>query len=267
MGDIFVDCESEDELYNVSPPVELMRNGTRPSKLEGNHGAWMYYNIANSLIPVWPAGEIDYDSPPDDHLTAIRTWMTIKLEGFNNLVSHYVVAARLGIIPYRDFLFDARERRLPNGFETTRANRLTPEFEYDKGYFAYWTYGIYVENCGIPLVINEMMLQSHGGVIRVFPAFDPYRRASFRNLMARGGFLVSAEVDRGFVKWIQIKATVPGECRVRLPWPARAMKIQEIGTKLGVAFSREGNEVVFTTHVGIVYRLEPRVKTHRAIEM
>jgi len=266
MGKIFVDCESEDELYNVSPPVELIKNGVRPSKLEGNHGAWMYYNIANSLMPVWPAGEIDSDSPTDDFLTAIRTWMTIKLEGFNNLVSHYVVAARLGIIPYREFMIDIRERRLPNGFETIRANRLTPEFDYDTGYFAYWTYGIYVENCGIPLVINEMMLQSLGGVIKVFPAFDPYRRAWFRNLLAIGGFLVSAEVDRGFVKWIEIEATEPGECRIRLPWPDQAFSIKNTGTGLGITYSNEGNEVTFSTNVGKVYRLEPRSKIHRAIE-
>jgi hypothetical protein len=266
MGEIFVDCESADEMYNVSPPVRLSRDGGRPSKVEGNHGAWMYYNLANSLVPVWPADEIDSDSPPDDNLTAIRTWMTIKLEGLNNLVSHHVVAARLGIIPYRDFIRDIRDRQMANGFETTRANRLTPDFEYDEGYFAYWTYGIYVENCGIPLVINEMMLQSQGGIIRVFPAFDPYRRARFHHLRARGGFLVSAEVDRGFVKWIEIETTVPGECRIRLPWPSGSMNIVEKRTRMGVAHSIEGNDVVISAKEGTVYRLEPRVKVHRSIE-
>jgi hypothetical protein len=84
--------------------------------------------------------------------------------------------------------------------------------------------------------------------------------------LAIGGFLVSAEVDRGFVKWIEIEATEPGECRIRLPWPDHALKVQETGTGLGITYFSEGNEVTFSTNVGKVYRLEPRSKIFRAIE-
>jgi hypothetical protein len=110
------------------------------------------------------------------------------------------------------------------------------------------------------------MLQSQGSIIRVFPAFDPYRRARFHHLRAKGGFLVSSEVDRGFVKWIEIEATIPGECRIRIPWPAGSMRIEQKGTGMETAHSRDGNDVVFSARVGTVYRFEPQVKVHRLIE-
>jgi len=263
LGEIFVDCESEDDTYNASPPVELSKGGWRPSKLDGNHGAWMYYNLPNSLIQVWPAGQIDMDSPPQELLTAIRTWMTIKLEGLNNLVSHHVIAARLGIVSYEAFKRDVADRRLPNGFVTTRANRLTRDFDYDSGYFAYWTYGIYTENCGIPLVINEMMLQSHNGVIKVFPALDPYRKAEFHHLRAQGAFLVSAEVDRGFVKWVEIEPTQPGRCRMRLPWPYYSLEAIGTDSSGDVKAVRNADDILFQAQAGCRYRLTPKIKVHR----
>ena len=263
LGEIFVDCESEDDLYYLSPPVELSKGGWRPSKLDGNHGAWMYYNLPNSLMQVWPAGQIDMDSPPEELLTAIRTWMTIKLEGLNNLVSHHVIAARLGIVSYQAFKRDLADRRLPNGFVTTRANRLTPDFDYDSGYFAYWTYGIYTENCCIPLVINEMMLQSHNGVVKVFTAFDPYRKAEFHNLRAQGAFLVSAEVDRGFVKWVEIEPTRSGSCRVRLPWPYYVLEALGTDSSGHVKAVRHADDILFQAQAGCRYRLTPKTKVYR----
>jgi hypothetical protein len=152
---------------------------------------------------------------------------------------------------------------LPNGFVTARVNRLTRDFDYDSGYFAYWTYGIYTENCGIPLAINEMMLQSHNGVIKIFPAFDPYRKAEFHRLRAQGAFLVSAEVDRGFVKWLEIEPTRPGRCRVRLPWPYYALEVVGTNSSRNVEVVRDGDDILFQAQAGRRYRLTPKTKVYR----
>jgi hypothetical protein len=47
-----------------------------------------------------------------------------------------------------------------------------------------------IETCSaVPGMINEMMLQSHRGVIRVFPVFPRDQKASFYRLRTFGAFL------------------------------------------------------------------------------
>ncbi len=258
LGKIYLDCEIDDDTWNAAPPVELQYKGWRPSKLAGNTGAWMYYNLPNSLMHVWPAEQIDMDSPDDELLTAIRTWMTIKLEGTNNLVSHHVIAARLGINSYHDFKRDLSCRALPNGLVTIKVNKVSSDFDYDWGYFRYWTYGLFLENCGLPLVINEMMLQSQNQTIKLFPTLDVHRKAEFHHLRAREGFLVSARVDRGFVELAEIEATVDRECRVRLPWPFSLLIIENTASGTPVAAREDGNDLVFAARAGNTYRITPK---------
>ena len=270
LGKIYLDCEIDDNVWNAAPPVELRPEGwkpatgpwfyysARPSKLKENTGAWMYYNLPNSLMQVWPCGQIDMDSPADELLTAIRTWMTIKLEGSNNIVSHHVIASRLGIDSYNDFKRALSSRALPNGLVTTKVNKLSNEFDYDWGYFRFWTYGIFLENCGIPLVLNEMMLQSHNNTIKLFPTLNVHRKAEFHHLRARGGFLVSAKVDRGFVELAEIEATVDRECRVRLPWSYSILNIKNITSGTSVSVREDGNDIVFEAKQGNIYRITPK---------
>ena len=53
--------------------------------------------------------------------------------------------------------------------------------------------------------IHEMLLQSHTGVIRVFPAVpESWKNVSFNNLRAMGGFLVSAALKDGKVVRLEI---------------------------------------------------------------
>ena len=258
LGKIYLDCEVDDDVWNAAPPVELIFNGWRPSKLEGNTGAWMYYNLPNSLMHVWPCDQIDMDSPAEELLTAIRTWMTIKLEGSNNMVSHHVIASRLGIDSYNYFKRDLSFRALPNGLVTTKVSPLSSEFDYDWGYFRFWSYGIFLENLGIPLVINEMMLHSHNNTIKLFPTLNVHRSAEFHHLRARGGFLVSAKADRGFVEWAEIEATVDRVCRVRLPWSFNILNIENISSGTSVLVREEGDDIVFDAKEGNSYRITPK---------
>ncbi|MCX2477001.1 hypothetical protein OQZ33_21890 [Pedobacter sp. MC2016-05] len=56
--------------------------------------------------------------------------------------------------------------------------------------------------------VNEMLLQSWGGKIRVFPALpSTWKNASFHNLLAEGAYEVSAVTQNGQVQWIAVKST------------------------------------------------------------
>lgn len=59
--------------------------------------------------------------------------------------------------------------------------------------------------------LQEMLLQSHAGVIEVFPAVpDAWKDVSFSRLRARGGWLVSAARDASGEQTVRIEATKDG---------------------------------------------------------
>jgi len=66
--------------------------------------------------------------------------------------------------------------------------------------------------------LNESLLQSYDGVLRVAPATPAQGQARF-TLHAVGGFIVSAEVVDGISQWIAIESQRGGECRIVNPWP------------------------------------------------
>jgi len=86
----------------------------------------------------------------------------------------------------------------------------------DKGYsdFRYRPFTL-EGNFAAAAGLQEMLLQSYSGTIRVFPAVPAsWRDASFKGLRAEGAFLVSAERKDGTVQSIEIVAEVGGTLRL-----------------------------------------------------
>ena len=72
-------------------------------------------------------------------------------------------------------------------------------------------------NFGVTAGIAEMLLQSHEGFIRLLPALPPtWKRGSFRELWARGGFRVGADWEAGRLRHLRIHSTAAGDCRILL---------------------------------------------------
>lgn len=66
--------------------------------------------------------------------------------------------------------------------------------------------------------VQEMLLQSQGGRIQIFPAVpDDWRDVSFRNLRAEGAFLVSAARENGRCVRVEITSEKGGALDLRLP--------------------------------------------------
>ncbi|MBR1810316.1 MAG: hypothetical protein IJ766_01540 [Clostridia bacterium] len=53
-------------------------------------------------------------------------------------------------------------------------------------------------------MLNEMMLRSDGGVLRVFPNWAPDIDCAFRGLRADGAFLVDAKIENNVVKFVAV---------------------------------------------------------------
>lgn len=109
--------------------------------------------------------------------------------------------------------------------EGDKTYRLLNEM-IDKGRFSIKPNTMYLEAGPVietPLsavtTINEMLLQSWAGVIRVFPAVpDEWQEASFRDLRAKGSFLVSAVRKKGSTEFIRIKSLAGAPCLVKTGW-------------------------------------------------
>ncbi|MDD5704329.1 MAG: hypothetical protein PHR35_00270 [Kiritimatiellae bacterium] len=76
-------------------------------------------------------------------------------------------------------------------------------------------------------MMTETMLQSHNGVIRVFPAWPKEREAQFANWVAEGGTIVSARHTGGQVAFITLRrgagAAALRRAHVRSPWTGEVL--------------------------------------------
>lgn len=88
--------------------------------------------------------------------------------------------------------------------------------------------GAWTETLGIIAPLQEMMLQSWEGMIRVFPAWPKNLDADFEQLRAEGAFLVSAAYQNGQVTHFKIKSLVGGPCTFANPWPGKTLRIADI---------------------------------------
>lgn len=74
-------------------------------------------------------------------------------------------------------------------------------------------------------MMTETLLQSHGGVIRVFPAWPRERDAQFVNWVAEGAVLVSARHSGGRVAFVVLQrkaeAAAVRRVRVKSPWTGK----------------------------------------------
>ena len=74
-------------------------------------------------------------------------------------------------------------------------------------------------NFAFASAIQEMLLQSHTGIIRLFPAIPAtWKDVSFKKLRTVGAFLVSAEMKSGKVQKIEIESVADGVCSLANPF-------------------------------------------------
>ncbi len=67
--------------------------------------------------------------------------------------------------------------------------------------------------------LQEMLLQSHTGVVKIFPAIPSgWNTLSFSKLRAEGAFLISAEMDNGVISKIEIESEKGGLLRLSNPF-------------------------------------------------
>ena len=192
---------------------------------------------------VWPSGELGLNSDPallqmlrDD----VKGWPDSEWIGhFNGFSLTFPGAARVGHDP-RDILEKLR-RQLATG--------TFPNLMIFGG-------GGGIENCsGVPATINAMLLQSHGGVLRLFPVWPPEKPARFGRLRTEGAFLVSSAWQAGAVQSLTIESEKGRDCLLENPWPGRALTLER--SPATSPETRQGSRIAFPTRPGEVIAIRP----------
>lgn len=137
-----------------------------------------------SLDTMYPIGAIgryltpELIGPIENNHKALDLW-----DSHCRFCSYYPMAARLGY-PHEEIV----SRIYTNIERHGLAN----------GTFAFGGGGL-ENNAAIPGTINEMLMQSYEGVIRLFPAWDRKQNAKFRSLRAFGAFLINGKLNDGTI--------------------------------------------------------------------
>jgi len=67
--------------------------------------------------------------------------------------------------------------------------------------------------------IQEMLIQSHTGIVRIFPAIpEEWKEAGFNKLRAEGAFLISAKMERGDIIEVNILSEKGGDLKIFNPF-------------------------------------------------
>jgi alpha-L-fucosidase 2 len=103
--------------------------------------------------------------------------------------------------------------------------------------------------------IHDMILQSWGNTIRIFPAApDQWADITFHDMRAEGAFLVSAKRQAGKTAWVRIKSLAGEPCRIKPNLPgkvsvtgARAFDLQQISEGVYALDLQQGEEALLYT--------------------
>lgn len=185
------------------------------SDIEG--GQPITYNVAVPVIPVFPAGEVNWWSPEAQKKIFADTIEKLSWTGYNSTMIMAGARARLSMPGTHPWITDAfKQRQMPNGYLMMLGGG------YGKDYS-----GNFSEQVAAAGIVSEMLMQSVGGVIRVFPAWPKTLDGKFADLSAEGGFLVSAEQKDGQVVKLDITSTAGGRLQVLNPWPGKTVRINK----------------------------------------
>jgi alpha-L-fucosidase 2 len=120
-----------------------------------------------------------------------------------------------------------------------------------------------IENLNtVPSTIDEMLLQSFQGKLRVFADWPADVDARFGDLRAYGAFLVSSDVRSNVVQYVRIVSEAAGSFSLVNPWPASTLHAYRNGADAGTL---AGAEVSMPTSAGDVILVGPDGTSYQAL--
>ena len=188
------------------------RKGKKVFRYTEKGTSWWQDNTLG-IQHIYPAGQIGLDSHPELVQVAINTIDVMqRWLDFNGTNSFLPAAARVGYDPniILEQLGKYSDHTYPNGFQLGNPHGI--------------------ENMStVPNTINEMLLQSHEGILKLFPVWPAGKEAEFHQLRAYGAFLVNSKYDGKKISHVDIYSERGRICKVLNPWPGSQVVLQRAG--------------------------------------
>jgi alpha-L-fucosidase 2 len=208
------------------------------------------YNVPNSLFTVFPGEDHGLHSDPETMKLLKNTFYNQQNEGGNDLVFINLQAARIGMLDLERFKRHVIYSLLPNGTTSDRVMQVHGRYSDTTPYGYMDKMGIWFENFALPVVVNECLMQSYNGTMRLFPNWPMEKDAEFHNLRAAGAFLISATMKNGKVNEIKVSSEAGAVLKMILPWKSGGTIIRGTDKKVHTSNSVEiqtvkGERIVF----------------------
>ncbi|MDO8685827.1 MAG: hypothetical protein Q7J78_04050 [Clostridiales bacterium] len=192
-------------------------------------------NAPATSMPVFPGDDIGIDSPKSIKDIAWRTVSIIPYYLYDDLVMLTLARVRLG------------KNELDLFEKLTRIVRLNNGGLSITDYPVVW-----VNGCGWPIVINESILQSYTGKIRINPVYLKLD-AQFMGLRSVGAFLISGEIRAdGYVAYITLMSESGTTCYLHKPWDG-LMRIRSLSSMSKIEYTEDDDIIRFDTDRGSLY--------------
>ncbi|MCB1132590.1 MAG: hypothetical protein KDN05_15800, partial [Verrucomicrobiae bacterium] len=218
-------------------------------------GQWLggglptYMNIGSEVMGLFPTDEVTWMSDAAERDLLARTIH------HNEKITHHINS---------NVMMNICRARLGMGAEAIANAKMCfgPDSdisaEQPNGLFYWKIHGYYLtEQVCIARFVSELLLQSAGDVIRIFPAWPQGTDGKFSRLLAQGGFEVSAERVSDVVRSVTIASTVGGPVTIANPWPDLPMKVVARKTGKSVPTTRTAHGLKFQTVAEETYLLSP----------
>lgn len=226
---------------HISQYPTFERDGKKIFRLTEEGLDWFDSNTL-AVHHIWPTGGITLSSDPElleiakDTITVINRW-----KDFNGFAVIFPAAVRVGYDP-EVILEYLRKQCIENSYPNL---------------FIFFGGGG-IECCSaVPSSLNEMLLQSHEGMIRLFPVWPNNRNARFKNLRAVGAFLVSSEQLDGTITFVTVESEQGRICNMLNPWPDQNCEVvvMTANEEVTLPYTLEGQILSFPTEAEKCYKV------------
>lgn len=196
--------------------LQVDEKGLRIGKEYAYDEAHRHYS---HLLAFWPLGLLNVDTPADRELaqTSVDAWIGLceeEAERLNTPHGPLNPFAATGASSMYAWLGDG-EKALHYLDYLLASERVAPTTMYAEG-------NPCIESpLSLVSCVHDMLQQSHGGKIRVFPATpNCWPDAAFHKLRTEGAFLVSARRQGGVTQFVSIESLAGSPCRIATDIPS-----------------------------------------------
>ena len=161
------------------------------------------------------------------------------------------------MLDFEWFKQEVRYCRVPNGVANDRVRQSGGRYAQSLDFDYMMHMGFWCENFSLPAVLNECMMQSYTGSIRIFPNTHNLGPARFDKLRAVGAFLVSATYDGGKVTHFSLYSEKGKTAKLVSPWAEKELRVIRASDRQQVQVAFKGDLAICETQADETYLITP----------